>query len=119
LHALLHHRRPQGEQATWRREIVASVERQELRAEVEVMGQTIAESLIEQGLERGQRKVLLHQIQTKFGEVPEDLEAWLSGLSDPALLERLADEVLRAETLEQLQAYRTEGARRQRRRRGG
>jgi len=84
------------------------------------MGQTIAESLIEQGLEqgleRGKRELVLHLIQTKFGQVPEDLRAWMDGLHEAAALEKLAEWVLQAETVEQLQAYRAQGQPRKRRR---
>jgi hypothetical protein len=116
LHGVLHHRRPPGEHADWRREITESVTRQDLRTEVQAMGQTVAESLIEQGLERGKREPLLHQLQIKFGPVPAELKAWVSGLSDAAALERLAEGVLRADTLEELQAYRSPGQPRKRRR---
>ena len=44
-HCLLHHRRPLAEHTTWREVICQSTSRQDLRMEVETMGQTIAESL--------------------------------------------------------------------------
>jgi hypothetical protein len=59
----------------------------------------VAEQLINQGLEKGQRTMLLRQLGRRFGAVPEPIAARVSAAT-PAELERWSDRVLDAASLD-------------------
>jgi hypothetical protein len=60
---------------------------------------SVAEQLINQGLEKGQRAMLLRQLGRRFGAVPEPIAARVSAAT-PAELERWSDRVLDAASLD-------------------
>jgi len=59
---------------------------------------SVADQLIEQGRQEGQRKMLLKQLATRFGALPATAVAQVNA-AGPAQLERWFDRVLTAETL--------------------
>lgn len=57
---------------------------------------------LEQGQLQGQRRLLLRQLELRFGDLPGTTRQWIEGLDSPEELERLAEKVLTAETLDDL-----------------
>ncbi len=48
---------------------------------------------------QGQRKLLMHQLETKFGELPPEFVTRIKAIEDETLLEALSEQVLTAATL--------------------
>lgn len=57
---------------------------------------------IEQGILRGECKTLLRQIERKFGPVSQDVRGRLEAIMDVEELDRLADSILTAQSLEEM-----------------
>ena len=82
--------------------------------EVEVMTQTIADYYVEQGVQkgmqkgmkqgelRGKRNLLLRQLESRFGQLPESVKEKVLSLQEDDALDDLSMEVLSAERLEDL-----------------
>jgi len=75
-------------------------------AEVEVMTQTIADYYVEQGVQkgmlRGKRNLLLRQLESRFGQLPESVKEKVLSLQEDDALDDLSVRVLSAERLEDL-----------------
>jgi hypothetical protein len=57
---------------------------------------------IEQGITRGKRELLLRQMRSKFGELPDKVVQKLEQLTDNDLLDELSVRLLMANTLEEM-----------------
>jgi hypothetical protein len=57
---------------------------------------------LQKGLLQGQRALLTRMLQSKFGNLPTELEARLLAVSDPAQIELLSERILTARTLEEM-----------------
>jgi hypothetical protein len=70
------------------------------------MGQTIAEALIEEGIEKGQllasRDTLKRLLSQRFGALPEPLVQRIEGVFDLSRLNDALDQVLRINSLDEL-----------------
>jgi len=108
IHALVYHERHPAEQSRLHREIEASVDSDTHRREVCRMGKTIAEDLMDRGRveghARGQlenaRATLIRQLGIRFGEVPEETVAVIQATSDLERLNTWLDQVVTADSLE-------------------
>jgi hypothetical protein len=69
--------------------------------EAEEAFMTIAEQLRQQGLQQGQRELLIEQLRMKFGELDDRTLRQLE-IADAAALMRYAQRVLRAADLEEV-----------------
>jgi hypothetical protein len=70
--------------------------------EVEIMGQTIAEMLREEGGVEALREYLLRQLRVRFGEVPSDIVATIETTTSLAQLEDWAVRFVTAKTLAEI-----------------
>jgi uncharacterized protein DUF4351 len=83
---------PQLEEDELRRAVVQSL------PEGERIMASIAEKWVQQGLEQGERQVLLRQARHRFGEtIARQSEMLLAQISDPAQLENLDEALLECE----------------------
>jgi hypothetical protein len=57
---------------------------------------------IEQGIARGKREILLRQMRSKFGSLPDEVVQKLEGLTDNDLLDELSLRLLMANSLEEM-----------------
>jgi hypothetical protein len=77
------------------------------RQEIENMTKTIAESWMEEGMERGRveaaRSILLGLLEDKFGKLPDELVQRIKATMDPAKLELAARQAPRLDRPEDLQ----------------
>ena len=62
---------------------------------------TLAEQLRQEGRQEGQVKLLVKQLELKFGELPEEALSKIATAS-PEELERLGERVLTASSLEEV-----------------
>jgi UDP-N-acetylglucosamine transferase subunit ALG13 len=72
------------------------------REEVEVMAQTMAEHLIEQGETRAKQEALLKLIRFQFESVPESVTNEITLIQSLARLDSLFERVLNAQTLDEI-----------------
>jgi hypothetical protein len=103
LRAMVYHVREEKEHeplVTFIQEADRAKSRQE---EVIEMGKTMAEVLIERGMQagklEGKQEALLRQLRKQFGKLPAGIEARVKGTVDEAKLDQWLDEVLTAGTL--------------------
>jgi len=102
-HALVYHARDDPERAPLADFIRDSVRRAE-RAEVEAMGQTIAEALMEEGKAKGalanRRETLIRQLRLKFKQqVTPEITAEIEATQDSAQLDHWLDAVITADKI--------------------
>ena len=102
LGALVYHEREKAERPGLRELIKNSVESEDHRQEVAIMGQTIAESLKEEGEVKMGREMLLSQLGVRFGEVPPDIVATIETTTDLAQLKGWGNRLVTAETIEEI-----------------
>jgi hypothetical protein len=110
LHALVYHERQSAEHKALTRAIERSVESDDHRQEVFNMSQTIADELIEKGMQKGEQKgklnslqqILSLQLRERFGEQAEAVAALVERTKDVAQLERWLKQFATATTLEEL-----------------
>ncbi len=72
------------------------------REEVEAMTQTMAERLIEQGIERAKQEVVLKLLRFRFDSVPEPVANAIRLIRSPSRLDLLFERVLAAQTLDEI-----------------
>ena len=74
--------------------------------EVEVMAQTMAEHLIERGIEQGEtrakQEILLKLIRFQFDSVPESITNQITQIQSHSRLDSLFERVLTAQTLDEI-----------------
>lgn len=95
------HRRPKAERPHWQSVAVQLQQTAERQREIEAMGQTIAQSLIEEGLQKGlqegqvqhARRTLIRFGSRKFGTPPESVRQTIEQITDLDRLDRLTDQV--------------------------
>jgi predicted transposase YdaD len=104
--ALVYHAREPSEWPSLQQAIEASVQTDEHRQEVFEMRRTIADELKEEGAKEGaikkSQQTLIRQLKRRFGDVPDDLSSAIRATSDPEQLDTWLDEVVTAETLEEV-----------------
>ena len=70
------------------------------------MAEALAGTLLEQGIEQGEarakRNAILKLLQSRFSDVPETLTTRINTIHSNALLDKLFDEVLAAENLDDI-----------------
>ncbi|MCY4554569.1 MAG: DUF4351 domain-containing protein [Candidatus Poribacteria bacterium] len=70
------------------------------------MAEAIAGTLLEQGIEQGEtrakRNAILKLLQSRFSNVPETLTTRINAIHSHAQLDKLFDEILAAETLDDI-----------------
>jgi hypothetical protein len=101
-YALILHRREAEEQESLCRIVEGSVQEALEREEVRQMGKTMAQILVEQGLEQGRQEMLLDLLETKFGELPLEVRAAIQSIEDPETLRGLQRQALQAGRVEDL-----------------
>jgi hypothetical protein len=101
-HALVYHVR-EGDERRRMAEYIRDTVRPSERAEVQAMGKTIAEELIEEGKEQGalesKRETLLLQLRKKFKRVPASVEEEVNGTRDIQQLDTWLGEFATAKKL--------------------
>jgi hypothetical protein len=100
--ALVYHVREPTEWPSLQKAIEASVQTDEHRQEVFEMRRTIADELKEEGAIKKSQQTLIRQLKRRFGDVPDDLSSAIRATSDPEQLDTWLDEVVTAETLEEV-----------------
>lgn len=91
-------------------EMVATPEGEEVARMISVYEQRGMQKGIEQGIEqgveqgilRGKKTTVLRQMEVKFGELPERVRVQVEAISDPEELDRLADLIVTADSLNQM-----------------
>ena len=114
---LILHRRPTEEHEELRTLVDQHIEQPSDREEVEVMAQTMAEHLIEQGraqgIEQGEtrakQEVLLKLIRFQFDSVPESVINQITLIQSHSRLDSLFDEVLTVQTLDEIDLQNRDG----------
>ena len=97
---LIFHRRSEDERDAFI-DIVKEKSRDE--TEVEIMAQTAAQVLIEQGAVGAKREAVLKLLAHRFGSVPQPLATHIAQLHHIPQLDALFDTVMEAESLEDIQ----------------
>jgi hypothetical protein len=82
--------------------IEASVQTDEHRQEVFEMRRTIADELEERGATKAFQQTLIRQLKRRFGGVPDDVTSMIRGTDDPEQLNAWFDQVVTAETLDEV-----------------
>jgi hypothetical protein len=106
LEALIYHDREPSEHEGLRDAVLASVQTDQHRREVQAVVRSMADVLIEQGRREGTlltlRKVLLRQLRGRFGKVPKAVERAVNATDDGARLDTWLDRVVTAATLDEV-----------------
>jgi predicted transposase/invertase (TIGR01784 family) len=104
--ALVYHVREPSEWPSLQQAIEDSVQTDEHRQEVFEMRRTIADELKEEGAKEGalrkSQQTLIRQLKRRFGNVPDGLSSTIRTTNDPEQLDEWLDQVVTAETLEEL-----------------
>jgi hypothetical protein len=99
-------RRPLAERDRWVAAAVASQADVVSQQEVQTMGQTIADALIEQGFDKGRlltsKSILRQLLEERFGTVPESLLQQIEQATDPARLQAATLQVRHLQTPDEL-----------------
>ena len=84
-----------------------------VREQVEVMAQTMAEHLIERGIEQGEtrakQETLLKLLQFRFDSVPESVINQITLTQSHSRLDSLFERVLTAQTLDEVDLQNRDG----------
>lgn len=118
LYLLILHRRPSGEHDELKALVHQEVQQSVHREEGEVMAQTMADYLFEQGQKQGEkigekrgekrgetrarREVLLRLLSLKFEDVPEPIRKKVSGMRSLSRLDSLIEQAATTKTLEEI-----------------
>lgn len=114
LYLLILHRRPSGEHDELKALVHQEVQQSVHREEGEVMVQTMADYLFEQGQKQGEkigekrgetrarREVLLRLLSLKSGDVPEPIRKKVSGMRSLSRLDSLIEQAVTTKTLEEI-----------------
>lgn len=99
---LILHRRPVMEHT----DLITILNEHAHGMEVRTMAEAIAGTLLEQGIEQGEtrakRNAILKLLQSRFSNVPETLTTRINAIHSHAQLDKLFDEILAAETLDDI-----------------
>ncbi len=99
---LILHRRPVEEHE----ELIGLVDRYTQGMEVETMAQSMAEVLIEQGIEQGETRAkheaILKLVQFRFDSIPESVATRITSIQSRPRLDSLFEQVLTAENLDEI-----------------
>ena len=103
---LILHRRPTEEHPGLLRILDRYTDEMEVERMAEAISGTLLEQGIEQGIEQGEtrakRNAILKLLQFRFNEVPETLRTQINAIQSHARLDKLFEEILGAETLDDL-----------------
>jgi hypothetical protein len=110
IHALVYHERKRAEHTELRQQIEASVRTDLHRREVSTMGKTIAEELMQEGRKQGRkqeaitsrRRILLKQLHTRFGALPEHTVSAIESCTSLAQLDTWLEKFATAATLDEI-----------------
>src|SRR5262249_38239965 len=97
-HALVYHAREGDERRQMAGFIRETVRRSE-QPEVQTMGKTIAETLIEEGMVKAHRQTLVRLLRLKFKRVPAAIEAEINATEDIKRLDDWLDDFATAKHL--------------------
>ena len=99
---LIFHRRSVDE-----RDALVDIIRQHIQddKELEIMAQTTAEFLIEQGKAEGKQDAVLKLLQLRFQNVPEVLSSEISNIHDLPLLDTLLEQAITVQSLEEIDTH--------------
>jgi hypothetical protein len=100
--ALVYHVREPSEWPSLQNAIEASVQTDEHRQEVFEMRRTIADELKEEGATKAFQQTLIRQLKRRFGDVPDDVTSMIRGTDDAEQLNAWLDQVVTAETLDEV-----------------
>ncbi len=92
------HRRPVEEHE----ELITLIDQYSQEMEVEIMAQSMAEVLIEQGETRAKRELLLKLLQFRFETVPESVATRIIAIQDRSRLDSLFEKALTVEDLDEI-----------------
>jgi hypothetical protein len=95
-------RRPRVERDRWVAAAVASQADVARQQEVRIMGQTIADALIEEGRLLSLKELLRRLLEKRFGSVPESILQQIDQVTDPERLQSAALEVGELQTPDEL-----------------
>jgi hypothetical protein len=103
LHAMIYHERNPAELESRAETIENSVKTDDHRQEIHVMGQTIAEKLIAEGMEKGElqslKRMLLLVLRKRFGKQAAKTEAIIEQVHDPRQVETWLERFATARTI--------------------
>ena len=103
MHALVYHERDPVEHGSLQEKIEASVETDEHRQEVFDMGKTIAQALIEEGMEKekvnSRQTMLIRLLDKRFGRVPDETLQAIQATQDVDQLDGWLDRLVTAKSL--------------------
>jgi hypothetical protein len=110
LEALIYHDREPSEHEGLRDVVLASVQTDERRREVQAVVRSMADVVREEGRTEGRREgavqalqnVLRRQLRARFGKVPKAVEKAVNAAADTARLNAWLDRVVTATTLEEV-----------------
>ena len=100
--ALVYHVREPSEWPSLQQAIEASVQTDEHRQEVFEMRRTIADELEERGALKNRQQTLIRQLKRRFGDVSDELSSAIRATNDAEQLDAWLDQVVTADTLEEV-----------------
>lgn len=89
LFMLIFNRREKSEQSDLFDIIEESILDKSRREEVKKMGKTIAQSLIDEGIEKGMQQLLIDALEIKFGSIPSDIIKSINNITGKETLKSL------------------------------
>ena len=106
LFLLIYHRRAPSEHEMLRQQVQERVRTHFRKEEVENMGQTIAQALIQEGQEIGalqnEQRVLINLLTKKFGQLPSNIVERIQRISEIARLDTLLNHFVTAKSLDDI-----------------
>ena len=103
---LILHRRPVEEQEELKALVDRYIQQPSDKEELEIMAQTMAEHLVEQGIEQGEtrakREVILKVLHARFDTVPESVTSEITSIRSLPRLNSLFEKALTAQTLDEI-----------------
>ncbi len=106
IYALVYHERKRAEHTELQQKIEALVRTDLHRREVSTMGKTIAEELMHEGRKQeaiaSRRRILLKQLHTRFGALPEHTVSAIESCTSLAQLDTWLEKFATAATLDEI-----------------
>ena len=99
---LILHRRPTAEHSELRTLVAQHIEQPSDREEVEVMAQTMADHLVEQGETRAKQESVLKLMRLRLDSVPESVTNQIRLIRNHARLDSIFEQVAVAQTLDEI-----------------
>lgn len=99
----IHNRRNPEERSELINIIDKNIKERKRYEEVEKMGRTIAQALIEEGREKGLKEAIIETLELKFEVVPKDLANAINNIMKIDILRELQRQAVKSESIEEFE----------------